>query len=93
MEEFDTQNIDQETPAEDVFIAPSFHEVKISAGVSYTYHSLIPTLIENNLSTECVLGVDEAGRGPVLGTELLIRQPETSLTVQARWCTACSISL
>lgn len=71
-EDLDIQDVDQETPAENVFIAPSFHEAKILAGASYTHHSPIPNLIEKDLSVECVLGVDEAGRGPVLGTELSI---------------------
>ncbi|KAI4189978.1 MAG: hypothetical protein L6R41_001086 [Letrouitia leprolyta] len=66
-EDLDIQDVDQETPAENVFIAPSFHEAKILAGASYTHHSPIPNLIEKDLSVECVLGVDEAGRGPVLG--------------------------
>ncbi|KAL8726625.1 MAG: hypothetical protein Q9166_006584 [cf. Caloplaca sp. 2 TL-2023] len=67
MEESESQEVAQETPAEDVFIAPSIHESDILAGVSYTHHTPIPKAIKNDLSTECVLGVDEAGRGPVLG--------------------------
>lgn len=72
MEEVDSQNIAsqdtvQETPAQDVFIAPSIHEQAILDGASYTHHSEIPELITHHFSTECVLGVDEAGRGPVLG--------------------------
>ena len=67
MEDIDSQDIAQETPAEDVFIAPSIHEEAILAGVSYTHHSPVPETITVSKSTECVLGVDEAGRGPVLG--------------------------
>lgn len=72
MEESDSQDlasqdIAQETPAQDVFIAPSIHEIAILDGASYTHHSAIPELITQDLSTECVLGIDEAGRGPVLG--------------------------
>jgi len=67
MDEADTQDIVQETPAQDVFIAPSIHENAIFAGDSYTHHSPIPEAISRSLSAECVLGVDEAGRGPVLG--------------------------
>ncbi len=67
MEDMDSQDITQEAPAEGVFIAPSIHEEAIVAGKSYTHHSLIPKTIAENRSTECVLGVDEAGRGPVLG--------------------------
>lgn len=69
MEEPDSQDPTQEdVPTENIFIAPSIHEADILAGVSYTHHSPIPQLINEDLaSIECVLGVDEAGRGPVLG--------------------------
>jgi len=67
MEGIDSQDIAQETPAEDIFIAPSIHEEAILAGASYTHHSPVPETITASKSTECVLGVDEAGRGPVLG--------------------------
>ena len=65
--EIDTTDPSQETPAEDVFIPPSVERTSILAGRSYTYHSPVPGVISDNISTECVLGVDEAGRGPVLG--------------------------
>ena len=67
MEEVESQDIVQETPAEDVFIAPSIYESDLLDGRSYTHHSPIPQTIASDLSVECVLGVDEAGRGPVLG--------------------------
>ena len=70
MEDVDSQDIAQETPAKDVFIPPSIHEQAILAGGSYTHHSPIPETLAVNLSVECVLGVDEAGRGPVLGMSL-----------------------
>lgn len=63
-----SQDIAQETPAQDVFIAPSIHEQAILCGRSYTHHSAIPDVIARDISTDCILGVDEAGRGPVLGT-------------------------
>ena len=34
---------------------------------SYTYHSPLPQTLLDDISQPCVLGVDEAGRGPVLG--------------------------
>ncbi len=64
----ESQEIAQEVPAENVFIAPSIHQNDILAGISYTYCTPIPDVIKADLSIECVLGVDEAGRGPVLGT-------------------------
>ena len=67
MEENDSQDVAQEIPAQNVFIAPSIRQEAILAGASYTHHSAIPEAITQDVSTECVLGVDEAGRGPVLG--------------------------
>lgn len=64
----ESQNIEQETPPNDVFIPPSINVPQVLSGLSYTHHSAIPNTIAADLSTECVLGVDEAGRGPVLGT-------------------------
>lgn len=66
-QEVPSEDIAQETPAQDVFIAPSIHEQAILAGASYTHHSAIPEVVTHDASTECILGVDEAGRGPVLG--------------------------
>ena len=67
MEDIDSQGIAREAPAEDIFIAQSIHEHAVLAGSSYTHHSPIPQIVSSDLSTECILGVDEAGRGPVLG--------------------------
>ena len=66
-QELGSQDIAQETPAQDVFIAPSIHEQAILLGASYTHHSAIPEAVTQDALTECILGVDEAGRGPVLG--------------------------
>lgn len=67
MDELEIQDVALETPAEDVFIAPSIHEHNLLSGASYTHHSPVPEIVADDLSIECVLGVDEAGRGPVLG--------------------------
>jgi ribonuclease H2 subunit A len=61
------QEIALETPSEDVFMAPSINKVNIAKGDSYSYISPVPKTLQEDMTIECVLGVDEAGRGPVLG--------------------------
>ena len=68
----EASDIIQETPPKNVFIAPSIHERAILAGESYTHHAPLPEQITKESSIPCVLGVDEAGRGPVLGISLLL---------------------
>jgi len=67
MAEIDSQDAVEESGVKEAFIAPSIHEQSILAGRSYTHHSSVPETISQDPSIDCVLGVDEAGRGPVLG--------------------------
>ena len=72
MADIDSQMDSQEvelgtTSPADVFQAPSVRRSDLLAGKSYSHFSPIPAHIADDMTTECVLGVDEAGRGPVLG--------------------------
>ncbi|KAI7472364.1 ribonuclease H-like protein [Hortaea werneckii] len=66
-DQIDSQDIHHEPPASHAFIPPSVDTTRVLSGDSYTHLSAIPDAIKADMSTECVLGVDEAGRGPVLG--------------------------
>lgn len=77
--QMDTQEIEQETTPGDVFMAPSIYKPEILAGKSYSHFSPIPQQIADDMTKEVVLGVDEAGRGPVLGEFFfLILDPSAS---------------
>jgi ribonuclease H2 subunit A len=71
-------DIIEEAPVSTVFVPPSIHRDDLLSGDSYSHYTPIPSLIRPSITsnesngddlagTECVLGVDEAGRGPVLG--------------------------
>ncbi|KAJ5661641.1 Ribonuclease H2 subunit A [Penicillium maclennaniae] len=57
------------------FIPPSVDSAQLLSGASYAYYTPCPARITSRAkassdgveTTQCVLGVDEAGRGPVLG--------------------------
>ncbi len=63
----DTQDVAQETLVDGVFRPPSIKPEQIINGISYPHYSELPAALGPGKGVECVLGVDEAGRGPVLG--------------------------
>ena len=65
-ESFQVQ-FDEEVATFAVLTPPSIHQNDLMVGASYAHYTPIPKLIASSSGTECVLGVDEAGRGPVLG--------------------------
>ena len=64
----DLGGLDPELDGHNLFVPPSVLEKELVAGTSYTFHGKMPRALEIDPSVPCVLGVDEAGRGPVLGS-------------------------
>lgn len=68
-EESQKADIALETPpaSASIFIPPSISTSAILSGSSYAHFSPVPPSLSTGSSSRCVLGIDEAGRGPVLG--------------------------
>jgi ribonuclease H2 subunit A len=66
-QELNSQQLEIESLAEDVFRPPSIDKSQLLPGISYSHFSPVPETLRKDMTTECVMGVDEAGRGPVLG--------------------------
>jgi len=92
-DEPESQTIAEEGPSAGVFNPPSVNNERVLSGESYTHLSAVPAALIADMSTECVLGVDEAGRGPVLGirTQPPPKHPNPN-NRQAQWSTDSSTS-
>jgi ribonuclease H2 subunit A len=50
------------------FVPPSIHRETLLSGTSYSHYTPLPPVLSKDPATEVCLGIDEAGRGPVLGS-------------------------
>ena len=66
-QDLESQQAEIEIPSENVFVPPSVDNASVLSGITYSHFTNIPEILQQDMNIECVMGVDEAGRGPVLG--------------------------
>jgi ribonuclease H2 subunit A len=66
-QDLDSQQVESKISPGNVFMPPSIDNTKVLDGTTYSHFTYLPEVLQKDTNTECVMGVDEAGRGPVLG--------------------------